>query len=108
MHQVTIKYPSGQSEAYPFGVKVSAVTSGFGPLKRPLAAVLVNNELQPLDASVITNCSIEPVLIDSNQGAYAYRRSLCFLAAIAARDLFPGRDLVVGQEIGRASCRERV
>lgn len=100
MHQVSIRYPSGQTEAYPFGVKISAVTSGFGPLKQPLAAVLVNNELQPLDAAVITNCSVEPVLIDSSQGAYAYRRSLCFLAAIAARDLFKGRDLVVGQAIG--------
>jgi uridine kinase len=100
MHQVTIRYPSGQSEAYPFGVKVSSVTSGLGPLKRPLAAVLLNNELQPLDASIITNCSIEPVLIDSSHGAYAYRRSLCFLAAIAARELFPERDLIVAQSIG--------
>jgi len=100
MHQVTIRYPSGASLSYPSGIKVSETIGGFGPLARPLAAVLVNNELQSLDAHVLTNCAMEPVLIDSAQGAFSYRRSLCFLAAIAARDLFPRRDLVVGQAIG--------
>ena len=100
MHQVIIRYPSGKSVAFPSGIKASEATSGFGPLAQPLAAVLVNNELQALDASVLTSCSLEPVLIDSAQGAFSYRRSLCFLAAIAARELFPNRDLMVGQAIG--------
>jgi len=100
MHQVTIRYPSGKTMAFPSGIKVSEATGGFGSLPQPLAAVLVNNELQALDAHVLTNCAMEPVLIDSTQGAFSYRRSLCFLAAIAARDLFPERDLIVGQAIG--------
>ncbi|MBU0928631.1 MAG: nucleoside kinase [Spirochaetes bacterium] len=100
MHQVTIRYPSGKSVAFPSGIKVSEAIGGFGPLSQPIAAVLVNNELQALDSHILTNCAMEPVLIDSSQGAFAYRRSLCFLAAIAARDLFPDRDLVVGQAIG--------
>jgi len=100
MHQVNITYPSGETVGFPFGVKASATVGGFGPLRHPLAAVLVNNELQSLDANIITNCALEPVLIDSAQGAFIYRRSLCFVAAIAARELFPDRDLVVGQAIG--------
>jgi len=100
MHQVTIRYPSGKSLSFPSGIKVSEATAGFGAMSQPLAAVLVNNELQSLEAHVLTNCTMEPVLIDSAQGAFAYRRSLCFLAAIAARELFPHRDLVVGQAIG--------
>ncbi len=100
MHQVTIRYPSGKSLSFPSGIKVSEATAGFGAMSQPLAAVLVNNELQSLEAHVLTNCTMEPVLIDSSQGAFAYRRSLCFLAAIAARELFPHRDLVVGQAIG--------
>ena len=100
MHQVSISYPSGESISYPFGIKVSETIGGFDPLALPIAAALVNNELQSLDARIITNCTLAPVLIDSQQGAYAYRRSLCFLAAIAARDLFPQRTLVVGQAIG--------
>jgi len=100
MHQVTIRYPSGKTVAYPAGIKASEVTGGFGGMTRPLAAVLVNNELLSLDAQILTNCSMSPVLIDSTQGAFSYRRSLCFLAAIAARELFPDRDLTVGQAIG--------
>lgn len=100
MHLVTIRYPSGRTLDFPSGIKVSEAIAGFGPLERPLAAVLVNNELQSLDAHVLTNCSMEPITIDSAQGAFSYRRSLCFLAAIAARNLFPDRDLVVGQAIG--------
>lgn len=100
MHQITIRYPSGKSVAFPSGIKAIDATQGFGPLAHPLAAVLVNNQLQSLDAQILTNCVMEPVLIDSTQGAFSYRRSLCFLAAIAARDIFPNRDLIVGQAIG--------
>lgn len=100
MHQVNIHYTSGKKLAFPSGIKASEATAGFGALSQPLAAVLVNNQLQALDAHILTNCTMEPVLIDSTQGAFSYRRSLCFLAAIAARDLFPDRDLVVGQAIG--------
>ncbi len=100
MHQVNVTYPSGAVESYPFGIKASETIGGFGPLPHPIAAILVNNELQSLESRLMTNCVMAPVLIDSAQGAFAYRRTLCFLAAIAARELFPGRDLVVGQAIG--------
>lgn len=100
MYQITIRYPSGNAVSYPAGIKVSEAISGFGSLARPLAAVLINNELQPLSASIFINCFMEPVLTDSAQGAFSYRRSLCFLAAIAARDMFPKRRLIVGQSIG--------
>ena len=44
--------------------------------------------------------AVEPVTIASTQGATTYRRSLCFLLAIAARELHPGRRLVAGMAIG--------
>jgi uridine kinase len=100
MYQVNITYPSGTVVAYPSRTKVSAVTNGFGSLAMPLAAVLINNELLSLDDVILTNCRLEPVLIDSREGAAIYRHSLCFLAAIAARQLFPDRNLIVGQTIG--------
>ncbi|GAB1456747.1 hypothetical protein MASR2M48_20550 [Spirochaetota bacterium] len=103
MHQITIRYPSGKSVAFPSGIKAIDATQGFGPLAHPLAAVLVNNQLQSLDAQILTNCVMEPVLIDSTQGAFSYRRSLCFLAAIAARDIFPNRDLIVVRPLAMGS-----
>jgi uridine kinase len=41
------------------------------------------------------------VLLASRVGAGIYRRSLCFLAAIAARQVFPGRRLILGHSLGR-------
>lgn len=100
MHQVHVRYPSGQSIAYPAGTKIAAVIQGFGPLEAPLAAVKLNNELQSLDQTIVTNCHVQPVYITSREGSSIYRRSLCFLAANAARRLFPERQLNVGQTIG--------
>ena len=39
-----------KSVAYPAGVKAQDVIGKLGSLAWPLAAVLVNNELKPLDA----------------------------------------------------------
>lgn len=100
MKQITLTYPSGETASFPFGIKASETIAGFGRLDYPLAAILVNNQLQSLEFRIMTNCKVEPVFITSTQGANTYRNSLCFIAAIAGRELFPGRDLVVGQSIG--------
>ena len=100
MRQITITYPSGETAAYPTGVKVHDAVAPLGPFTWPLAAVLANNELKSLDEALLTDCFLKAVTIDSTQGANAYRRSLCFLLAIAARDLYPGRRLMAGMAIG--------
>ena len=100
MKQITVSYASGAKVAYPAGVKAQDVIGQMGALEWPLAAVLVNNELQPLDAELLADCAVEPVTIATTQGAATYRRSLCFLLAIAARELYPSRRLVAGMAIG--------
>jgi uridine kinase len=100
MRQVTVTYASGESLAYPAGVKALDVIGKMGSLKWPLAAVLVNNELKSLDTQILTACRIEPVTLDTPQGATTYRRSLCFLLAIAAKQLYPNRRLMAGMAIG--------
>ena len=100
MKQITVTYANGEKVAYPAGVKAHDIIGHMGALDWPLAAILVNNELQPLDAELLTDCSVEAVTISSTQGATTYRRSLCFLLAIAARELHPGRRLVAGMAIG--------
>jgi uridine kinase len=100
MRQVTVSYASGEKVAYPAGIKAFDVIGKMGSLKWPLAAVLVNNELKSLDSQILTDCAVEPVTIDSSQGATTYRRSLCFLLAIAARQLYPQRRLMAGMAIG--------
>jgi uridine kinase len=90
----------GETVAYPVGVKAQDVIGKMGSLAWPLAAVLVNNELKSLDSQILTDCRIEPITIDTVQGATTYRRSLCFLLAIAAKQLYPDRRLMAGMAIG--------
>jgi uridine kinase len=100
MKQILVTYASGERIAYPSGVRAADVIGKLGSLTWPLAAVLVNNELKDLDAPLLTDCRIDPVTIDTVQGATTYRRSLCFLLAIAARELTPERRLMAGMAIG--------
>jgi len=100
MKQITVTYASGEKVAYPAGVSAASVIGKMGALAWPLAAVLVNNELKSLDSAIQTDCVVEPVMIDSSVGAATYRRSLCFLLAIASRELHPKRRLVAGMAIG--------
>jgi uridine kinase len=100
MRQVTVTYASGERVAYPAGVKAQDVIGKMGSLAWPLAAVLMNNELKSLDAQILTDCRILPVTLDTPQGATTYRRSLCFLLAIAAKQLYPKRRLMAGMAIG--------
>ncbi len=100
MRQITVTYVSGEKLAYPAGVKVADVIGRMGSLSWPLAAVFVNNELRPLDATLLTDCAVSPVTLDMAQGATTYRRSLCFLLAIAVRDIHAGRRFVAGMAIG--------
>lgn len=100
MNEITVTYPQGESLSWPSGVTAAEAIARMGSQPWPLAAVLVNNELVPLDSALEADCSLAPVTIDTTQGAAAYRRALCFLLAIAARDLQPGRRLIAGMAIG--------
>jgi uridine kinase len=100
MRQITVTYPSGEKAAYSPGIKAQDAIAPLGPFTWPLAAVLANNELKSLDAPLLTDCAIAPVTLDTTQGAATYRRSLCFLLAIAAREVYPARRLIAGMAIG--------
>ncbi|AEF81628.1 nucleoside kinase [Leadbettera azotonutricia] len=86
----------------PYGVPVEDLVSQFGVLSGPLVAVKANNEILPLRARLETNAVLEPVLLEENEGVALYRRSLAFLLAVAARELFPERSLYVGHSLGHS------
>ncbi|HUX36960.1 MAG TPA: nucleoside kinase [Rectinemataceae bacterium] len=100
MNQINVTYPSGERVAFPSGARVSDVIGRLGALRWPLAAALVNNELRCLEATLLTDCRIDPVTIDTAQGAVVYRRSLCYLLALSSRELWPDRRLIAGMAIG--------
>jgi len=100
MPQITVLYESGENAAYPSGVRVLDVLTKTGCLEQPLVAALVDNEIKGLDTQLVSDCRVAPVLSNSAPGALVYRRSLCFLLAIASRQLFPQRRLIAGMAIG--------
>ncbi|MDR1278449.1 MAG: nucleoside kinase [Treponema sp.] len=84
----------------PAGVRADTLLSHFGIQEHEIAAVRVNNEILPLNIRLEVNAVLEPVLLDSPEGLMIYRRSLAFLLAIAARELFPERNLYIGHSLG--------
>lgn len=100
MQQIRVEYDSGKILSYPAGVRACDLIGPMGALPHPLVAILVNNELTSLGGIIETDCRVSPVLANSGMGAAVYRRSLCFLLAIAARSLYPEKRLVAGMAIG--------
>ncbi|HSV56173.1 MAG TPA: hypothetical protein VLH39_03585 [Magnetospirillaceae bacterium] len=100
MKEIRVTYPDGKSQSFPFLVKAADAIGPLGALPRPLAAVLINNELCPLDYFLTTDCTMAPVTVDTALGAVTYRRSLCYLLAMASRQIFSDRRLVAGMAIG--------
>jgi uridine kinase len=91
--------------AIPMGTRADALlsTQGGGQAERPgdrILAVKLNNQLIPLSFRLEINGVLEPVFMSSLEGAHVYRRSLAFLLALAAWELFPGRSLRIGHSLG--------
>ncbi len=101
--KVTITLPSGRALALPAGTTVERVLEEeeFRGSPSPIVAVLVNKALTSLSYPLEVSSRVEPVPLASRQGANVYRRSLCFLLAIAAKQSFPERRLIIGHSLGR-------
>ena len=67
---------------------------------RPIVGALVNNDVVSLTYRIEINSRVEPILLNTREGATIYRRSLSFLLAIASHQLFPDRRLVIGHSLG--------
>jgi uridine kinase len=86
----------------PFGIIADTLLPHFGIAENAVVALRVNNEIRPLKTRLEVNSRLEPVLMDSPEGAMIYRRSLSFILAIAARELFPDKRLYVGHSLGNS------
>lgn len=62
-------------------------------------AVKINNKIYSLDKKIKYNSKIQPVMMDSKEGANVYRRSLCLLLAAASHSLYPDTRLLVGHSL---------
>jgi uridine kinase len=106
MNNVQIYFPHNKKTIEcSYGAKASETPALIKNLEIPaddLAAIRVNNEIRPLGTSLLVNSTVEPVLIYSPEGAMIYRRTLAFVLAIAARNIFPQRGVYVGHSLGNS------
>ncbi|MCL2175947.1 MAG: nucleoside kinase, partial [Treponema sp.] len=103
MNNITITFNTAKKKIEcAYGTKASALIENFGVTASEIAAVRVNNEIRPLGTTLLMNACIEPVLIDSPEGAMIYRRTLSFVLAIAARNIFPDDGVYVGHSLGNS------
>ncbi len=101
MNEIAVTFPDGTSVRCPFGTRAESLVDRFSPSAEP-AAVKVNNEILSLSTRLEVNSLLEPVSLNSHEGSAIYRRTLSFILAVAARDLFPDRSLYVGHSLGRS------
>jgi uridine kinase len=86
----------------PNGTKAAEIAGHFGIPADEIAAIKVNNEIRPMGTSLLVNAAVEPVLVDSPEGVMIYRRTLSFVLAIAARNIFPNDGVYVGHSMGNS------
>lgn len=102
MNNVTVTLPSGKKKAYPYGTRVKDILKDkeFQDPPYPIVGALVDYNLTSITYKVEINCTVKPVLLNSDQGAGIYRRSLSFLVSMVAKKVFPERRLIIGHSLG--------
>ncbi|MDR0641805.1 MAG: nucleoside kinase [Treponema sp.] len=84
----------------PYGTRSNSLIKNLGLAEDEIAAVKVNGEILSLSEELKVNALLEAVALSSPEGVMIYRRSLAFLLAMAAKQIFPQEELRVGHSLG--------
>ncbi|MDR2542862.1 MAG: nucleoside kinase [Treponema sp.] len=103
MNNITINFTNSQKTAScAYGTKALDIIENFDLPFSDIAAIKVNNEIRPLGTTLFVNAAVEPVLLDSPEGAMIYRRTLSFVLAIAAQKIIPKNGVFIGHSLGNS------
>ncbi|MBL7076515.1 MAG: nucleoside kinase [Kiritimatiellae bacterium] len=99
MQEITVTFADSRRLQCPVGTEVGSLTPepGDGP---PFLAALVNNDVASLSYPLSVNCHIRFLTLADSHGWRVYRRSLCYLLAMAVRDCFPDAAFAVEHSYG--------
>ncbi|MCL2139275.1 MAG: nucleoside kinase, partial [Treponema sp.] len=100
-NDIQVKYFDKEIKC-PYETAADSILALFGIYEKTVVAIRINNEICPLKTKIALDSSIEPVFLDSPEGAMLYRRSLAFLLAVAAQKLYPNRILSIGHSLGNS------
>ena len=96
---ITIQFPDGRTDEIEHGTKAGALLEELSSEPENVLAVKINNKIYSLDKKIKYDSKIQPVMMDSKEGANVYRRSLCLLLAAASHSLYPETRLLVGHSL---------
>ena len=102
MKKITLTFDNNYTVQVELGSTAGAALASidkYAPEMKNIMAVRVNNEIRGLNDSILINANVEPVYINTRDGAAIYRRSLCFVLAAASHALFPNVRLLVGHSL---------
>lgn len=104
MADIKITMPSGKVKTYPAGIRILDIFKDeeFKNLKFPIIAAMINNDTASLSYRVEVNSTVQPLTIENREGMNIYRRSLCLLVTMAAKQVLPDKRLIIGHSLGRS------
>ncbi|MBQ0051440.1 MAG: nucleoside kinase [Treponema sp.] len=100
MGKITLTFTNDKSITVEARIRGRELLSQMPGEKKDVVAIKVDNEILSLCRPIKVSSRVEPVYLNTKEGAAIYRRSLCFVLAAAANKLFPGVRLLVGHSLG--------
>lgn len=100
MTPFTLTFPDNTAHTFTAPVAGTDIIKHFNTGGRPVYAVLVNNELYSLTREINMTAEVFPLTNATTEGSNVYRRTLCFILAAAAAELYPHLKLQVGHSLG--------
>jgi uridine kinase len=100
MTKMNITFSNGKIITKDEPCKVADILEYFEIDKEKIIGVRVNNQVCSLSQHITNSVYVEPVLMNSSDGSAIYRRSLCFILAVATHNLYPSKNLIVGHSLG--------
>lgn len=100
--KITLTCCTKDSRSFGSGITTGEALQEFSALSEMIVACLVNNDLVSLTYPLEVDATLIPVNLASPEGARVYRRSLCYLLAMAVQQIFPQRGLSISHSLGEA------
>jgi len=107
---VHVHFPDGREFSAPAGTTLETFLHAAEPHPPvPVVAAIAGTRLRELTQAVWADMAVQPITMESEDGMRIYRRSLSFLLAAVAGELFPEAQVVVEYSVysGGYFCQTR-
>ena len=97
---VQVRFDNGATFEGPIGTPLEAfIEQAYADVEYPIAAALVDNELESLTYRVTQDVSVKPISTSMNDGMRVYQRSVAFLLVVAVHELFPEARVIIDHSV---------